>query len=515
MDTVSTNEPRPASCASTLTTLLKAFEAWHRQSSTSQGSSLQKNVVKQYLLLDRFDPLAQIVLLSGLRSSIALLASHPQVRLYVELLEARLGGGVTTKLTWKNDRLVRVIKPVGVQTVATALKPILWWLYRCYLPTCIDLGMLEGDVDLAGFSNVEVSSVVGGNALSSVTISNELAPDLRELELSGSAFASLAAAPLRLLRLQTLRLRDFSVAHLQVLCSVQHIEELHIHGTMGWLDMSKLDSARYLRKLYVASTELLNISGLSQCSCLELISVHSSSLRNVAGFGEASNLRKVVVIGGALSELPNFTFTDALECMSLPWCRNITTLSRLTNCASLSKIVAPGSGVRSLEGLSTCPVLELVDFSNCEHLLDLSPLCGAPQLRSIIVSGSAVRNIGGLAACPFLCELDVSWCDSLEDLSPISGAPRLVNVKAACSGVRVIDGLSLCTALESVYFNHCDHLKSLSPLAGAPALCHVYAKGSGVSDVRGLETCKRLRVLDLAKCKNITSAPAGLSHLLN
>ncbi|KPA81925.1 hypothetical protein ABB37_04164 [Leptomonas pyrrhocoris] len=514
MDVTSTERPRSTSCASILTALLKEFEDWHRHSATAQNNSLQKGSVQQSLLLERCDPVAQIVQIYGTRSNLAFLASHPRARLFAELLESRFSSNVFVTLAWKDDQLVSVIKPFGIETVAAALKPILWWLCRCALPICLDLGFLIGDVDLTELGDAKICRIVGGDALTSVTVSDKLVPVLQELALSAAAFVSLATAPSKLLRLQTLRLRNFSIAHLQVLRTVPHVEELHIHGTMGWLDVSQLDSACCLRQLYVSSTELLSISALLQCPRLELISVHSSSLRNVASITEIAHLRKAVIIEVALSELPNFASSKTLECIFVPWCRDLTTLSSLANCSNLSKIVASGSGVCSLDGLSSCPVLDSVDFSNCDRLFDLSPLCGAPQLRILCVSGSAVRNISGLAACPFLSELDVSWSSDLEDISPVSGAPFLHTVKAACSGVRVIEGLNSCKTLQYVYFNHCDHLHSLSPLAEAPSLCKVYAKGSGVCDVRGLETCQHLKVLDLTRCKNIAHVPAGLSHFL-
>jgi Leucine-rich repeat (LRR) protein len=481
--------------------------AWHNHLGSHLRTASQRSKAQQDLIFQRRDLFAQILLYSGKNSSAALLATNPRARLYAELLEGRMNGDVRIHLKWSNDRLVSLLKPLASPSVSVALARSIWWLQRCGLPIRVDLGLLHGEVDLNAPNDLVIAAIVGGDKLSFLKAPSNTVPFLQELALSGAAFASLATTPSKFARLRVLRICDFSVAQATVLSALPYLEEVHINGTMGRFDVSQLNSAQHLRKLYISGSELLTIGGLLRCPQLEVISVHSSSWKNVACITEATNVRKIVIIEGAVSDLPTFNSFKALECVSLPWCKHLTSLSNLATCISLTKIVASGSGVNSVEGLNTCPLLEIVDFSNCDSLSDLSPLSGAPQLRKITASGSALQSVCGLDTCPFLSVLDVSWCYSLEDLSPLAGSPRLHTLIAACSGVINIAGLNSCNALEHVNFNHCDHLTSLSCLKGAPSLRWVYARGSGVCDVSGLETCKELEVLDLSRCKSLRTVP--------
>lgn len=502
------------SCSPVLHSVLSGLDSRQQYLSCSRSTSRSKDDAKCLWLSERCHSVAQIALYGGPHLSHAFLATGPLPRLYTELHDSKNAGFARCKVILQDNKLIIAVVPTRGVDVSFAISLLQWWLRRCNLPVSIDLRHLKGDIAVAAAAHNNVVGLVAGTEISTLAIDATIIPQLENLVLSGAAFASITSNPATFSRLRKLRLRSFSIGDYKLLSQLPCLEELHIHGTMGRLDISQLESAKSIRELYVASNELLNICGLACCAQLKVLSVHSSSLKNISNFADAPKLSKVVIIGGAMSEIPDFGPASELETISLPWCKNLTTIAKLASCMHLRTIVACGSGLTSLDGLNECQSLESVDFSNCEFLLSLSPLSGAPRLRTITVSGSAVRNVNGLATCEALRELDVSWCSGLEDLSPLSRSPRLHTIKAACSGVRNINGLHLCKALEYVNFSHCDHIQSLSPLAGAAILRCIHAKGSGVRDVRGLELCTQLRVLDLTRCSSIKTVPPELTALM-
>lgn len=511
MSSSTPSESYPASCSPAIQGALSGLDARYQYVRSAHGTRSQKCNVQHLWLSERSDHVAQVALFGGAHLTYAFIVASPMARLYTEVLENRRSGVVRSKVAERGERLMSVLQPSDCCNVVTTLSLLKWWLCRLNLPVCIDLKNLRGDIEVTFASWHNIVSLVGGDEITSLSVNAELIPHLEELALSGAAFASLAPNFSSLSQLRVLHLRNFSIGQLNSLLHLPVVEELHVHGTMGRLDMSQFEFTKCIRELYVASNELLNVCGLSLCPRLEVLSIHSSSLKDMSGFTEAVGVTKLVIIGGAMTEIPVFRPTNVLECVSLPWCKKLTSLSNLVSCMYLRKIVACASGVATVAELGKCQLLETVDFSNCEELFDLSALSEAPQLRIVTASGSALRNIGGLGAWRVLSELDVSWCSGLEDLSSLSGAPRLRMVKAACSGVRNINDLNRCNLLEYVNFNYCDHLQSLSPLAGAAALKYVHAKGSGVRSVHSLELCQNLRVLEVSKCTNMPTLSPELA----
>lgn len=327
--------------------------------------------------------------------------------------------------------------------------------------------------------------------------------------LDGAGAAGPAAARIRVLELQGLRLPPAAVADVARLCPrLRGLVLLNCSPSVRDADVEALVSA------LAGSLRLLHL-GITGRMLTDAAGEHLSRLTSLA----------VLNLSGC-TRLTDATFLG------------LGALGRTLTELSLSNTSVSDAGAASV---SRMPLLRALDMSGCVRLtpavlthLPASLAMLNVQVTSVLTDGTPPAALDA-AALPMLTDLDASYAEDLTSWTPLGGvAPRLRALDLSLSALRDGDavsgpglpGIGACAtlaamcALRHLNLSHCGALgdEAARGAASLPLLESLRMSFTGVTDagVRSLAkgaACETLRELDLSYCEQISDRPAALALL--
>ncbi len=241
--------------------------------------------------------------------------------------------------------------------------------------------------------------------------------------------------------------------------SVRLFPLLHNPPTIEFVPLLK--KVGKVSKLYLESTNLINVDGMNELPDLEFLSLRANlfTLTNIDG-------------------LNNLT---SLQHLDLDFCPKIVSYKSITSLTNL----------------------KFLDLSTGENLKDVEDLKGLTSLQSLrLNSCNNLTNIGGLQELKALQVLDLNECSKLEHVKGLKGLFALKKLKLSGTGI-ADEGLMELQDLQNL--NELDLCNTKISNAGLDVLkklnnlTHLNLSSTKITDagLKNLDTLYKLQVLNL------------------
>jgi len=243
-----------------------------------------------------------------------------------------------------------------------------------------------------------------------------------------------------------------------------------------------------LEELYLSSTDIEDISPLSELTNLMVLNLDRTRVSDVSALRNITNLRRLSLNNTYVCDISSLCALDNLEYINLSNTK-VTNISPLQNLCNLKEVVLDATRISDIQLLSSLLELRTLEL-NFVQSVDVLALKDLSNLRSLGLSETTIIN------APLLSQLQ-----NLEEL-------RLTH----CKGVD-IDALSLMTSLRKLYLGktQVSNVEALSSLINLEVLS---LWGNKITDIEKLSTLEKLQDFDLeATC--IHKLPNWLGDLKN
>lgn len=251
--------------------------------------------------------------------------------------------------------------------------------------------------------------------------------------------------------LQTLSVQNISGMDFSVLRQLKNLQELNLSGcTISSNSLEAIGALTELRRLYLNSCALTDISVLAQLTQLQELALASNSISDV----------------GVLSLMLELETVD------------------LSN-----------NPISSIAGLSTCSKLKSVDLSGC-GVNSIGSLSDKAALETLTAANNQISDLSPLSSCTSLSELNVSN-NLITDISVLSQLPNLVTFLADNNSIQAIPDFDEDNCKLVVFSADYNSIADISGLRGITTLNHVSLDYNQVTDISPLATSANLIQLDI------------------
>ena len=250
------------------------------------------------------------------------------------------------------------------------------------------------------------------------------------------------------------------------------LTELQAQG-FGIRDLSGLELATGLEKLWLGSNRIGDLSPLSELPSLQLLVVYSNEIADLSPLTGLATLRQIGLSRNRISD--------------------ISPLSMLAKLWSIRLDDNPIEDISPLAGLNGVGYLYL---NNTRVVVaDVLALPYWSRLRGIGLRGFGIDDISALAAVPHLWSLELDD-NAVTDIGPLADLNELGRLTLSSNRISDVTPLAAKTALKGLNLRD-NRVSDITPLAGMVELESLYLAGNRISNASPLSAMTALKWLDL------------------
>ena len=253
-------------------------------------------------------------------------------------------------------------------------------------------------------------------------------------------------------------------------------------------DLTGLESAVNLTKLYLNSNAIADLNPLAGLTALEALDLSRNDIVDISPLAGLTSLTSLGLASNSIVD--------------------ITPLAGLT---ALTKRYLKSNAIADQNPLAGLTSLEALDLSR-NDIVDISPLAGLTSLTSLDLAINSIVDITPLAGLTALTTLYLSH-NAIADPNPLAGLTGLTVLSLTDNAIVDLSPLAGLTALFRLDSNY-NNIVDLSPLAGLTALFWLSLDGNDIVDIAPLAGLTELSWLDLDNNAIVDLDPlAGLTGL--
>ena len=259
-------------------------------------------------------------------------------------------------------------------------------------------------------------------------------------------------------------------------------------------DLTGLESAVNLTKLYLNSNAIADLNPLAGLTALEALDLSGNDIVDISPLAGLTSLTSLGLASNAIVDITPLAGLTALT-------------KRYLN----SNAIADPNPMAGLTSLTSLTSLEALDLSR-NDIVDISPLAGLTSLTSLDLAINSIVDITPLAGLTALTTLYLSH-NAIADPNPLAGLTGLTVLSLTDNAIVDLSPLAGLTALFRLDSNY-NNIVDLSPLAGLTALFWLSLDGNDIVDIAPLAGLTELSWLDLDNNAIVDLDPlAGLTGL--
>jgi len=294
---------------------------------------------------------------------------------------------------------------------------------------------------------------------------------------------------------------NHNIEDLSLLGRLVELESIRIECDTDITNLDFLNNLSNLKSLFIQSSGVDNISGLSKNKKLEFIGLPNSKIEDIS-------------VVAKLPHLKSIGFSNNLI-------RQINALKRRKELVS---VYLPDNDIENIDALSDCEALVRVNIAN-NNISDLKPVSNSKKLQFLSIANNKIKDVRFLSECQDLNHLDISdnliervdflkgknklyyltiSNNPLSSIEPLKELKSLRRLSASnLNNIEIDKSFEFQSKLSYLELSNCN-LTNASFLSNQQNLVHLNLSDNRISDFEFLKNYQLLKHLSL-KNNNITT----------
>ncbi len=272
-------------------------------------------------------------------------------------------------------------------------------------------------------------------------------------------------------------------------------------------DLTGLESAVNLTKLYLNSNAIADLNPLAGLTALEALDLSGNDIVDISPLAGLTSLTSLDLGSNAIVDITPLAGLTALTKRYL----NSNAIADPNPLAGLSSLDLSRNNIVDISPLAGLTSLTSLDLA-INAIVDITPLAGLTALTKLYLNSNAIADLNPLAGLTGLTDLSLSN-NAIVDLSPLGGLTGLTRLTLSHNFIVDLNPLAGLTALSSLSLDEND-IVDITPLAGLTGLSRLSIQYIGISELTALAGMTGLSSLSLDGNDIVDITPlAGLTGL--
>ena len=284
-------------------------------------------------------------------------------------------------------------------------------------------------------------------------------------------------------------------------------------------DLTGLEYATNLTKLYLYDNEISDISAVSGLTNLTNLSLGNNRISDISAVSGLTNLIGLSFSYNPISDISALSGLTNLEALWLH--RNeISDISAVSGLTKLKELwlgynrisdISAVSGLTDLRWLFLGGDVLLSRVNN--NISDISPIAGLANLTQLDLRANRISDISAVSGLTNLTYLNLGSNFDISDISAVSGLTNLTSLNLYENSISDISPVAGLTNLTELYLGD-NRISDISPVAGLTNLPKLHLYSNRISDISPLAGATHLTELWLGNNSISDISPvAGLTNL--
>jgi len=294
---------------------------------------------------------------------------------------------------------------------------------------------------------------------------------------------------------------NHNIEDLSLLGRLVELESIRIECDTDITNLDFLNNLSNLKSLFIQSSGVDNISGLSKNKKLEFIDLPNSKIEDISVLAELPHLKSLGFSNNLIRQIDALKQHKELVGIYLPD-NDIENIDALSDCEALVRVNIANNNISDLKPISNSKKLQFLSIAN-NKIKDVRFLSECQDLNHLDISGNLIERVDFLKGKNKLFYLTISN-NPLSSIEPLKELKSLTRLSASnLNNIEIDESFEFQAKLRYLELSNCN-LTDASFLSNQQNLIHLNLSDNRIADFEFLKNYHSLKHLSL-KNNNITT----------